>query len=387
MKTVVVLGAGLAGAPFIHHFMKNVVLKRNDLKVVVVNPSDYFLWTIAMPRAVVPGQLANDKVLHQLAPSFKQYPSDKFEFVIGTASSTDAASNTVTISLASGGSQRVLSYDALVIATGSSAKEDMPWKMLDSSQHTIDSLQRVRDSIKKAKTIVVAGGGLTGVETAGELGFEYSKSGAKEVYFIYNDELPLSPAVMESVRKQSKTELQKLKVKLVSNTSVVGTSTTADGSTVLELRAKDGTTSKMTAQAYIPTIGMTPNTAFLPSRMLDVNGYVKQNSHLQAESHDNIFAIGDAGNLDDSRAMVADRQAAYLIKTLPALLDGKTAAEYVKDPKFMVGLTIGRSRGTGQMGNFKLFSLMIWWFKGRFLGTDYAHLIASGKKAMMAKID
>lgn len=42
-------------------------------------------WNMAAVRAVVPGQFADDKVFQPIAPGFKQYPVDRFEFIIGTA--------------------------------------------------------------------------------------------------------------------------------------------------------------------------------------------------------------------------------------------------------------------------------------------------------------
>lgn len=45
-KTVVILGAGLAGLPLAHHILKNKADKY-DLKVVLVSPSDEFYWNLA----------------------------------------------------------------------------------------------------------------------------------------------------------------------------------------------------------------------------------------------------------------------------------------------------------------------------------------------------
>ena len=81
MKTIVVLGTGVAATAVIRQTMKSTVLKRNDIKVVVVSPSTHFLWPIAMPRAIVPGQFADEKVMFPLEPTFDEYPAEKFEFV------------------------------------------------------------------------------------------------------------------------------------------------------------------------------------------------------------------------------------------------------------------------------------------------------------------
>ncbi|KKO97253.1 hypothetical protein THAR02_10642 [Trichoderma harzianum] len=380
-KTIVILGVGVAAAPLIRQTMRNVVLKEKDYNMIVVAPNTHFHWPIAMPRVVVPGQLADDKAMIDLRPFFKEYPADKFEFVQGVASAMDPASNTVDVLLSSGAS-RTINYHTIVVATGTSSKDNMPWKSMGDTEHTKSRLREVQAQIKNAKSIVIAGGGQTGAETAGELGFEYSKEGRKEVYFIYNDSLPLAPPVMDSVRKQTKTELEKLKVKLVPNTKVTAVEYSGND-TILTLTSSDGKTRTLTTQAYLPTTGGTPNSSFVPAALLDSEGYINQTASLQAKGYDNIFVIGDIGNLEGSKAGVADAQTVHLIKALPIYLKGGAMPVYTPNTKVMVGITLGRSRGTGQMGSFKVFSFLIHYAKGRFLGTDYAHLIAAGKKTLM----
>ncbi|RFU80900.1 hypothetical protein TARUN_1317 [Trichoderma arundinaceum] len=381
MKTILVLGVGMASTPLIRQTMRNVVLKDKEYRMIVVAPNTHFHWPIAMPRVIVPGQLADDKAMIDLRPLFKEYPSDQFEFVLGAATAMDPAGNTVSVTLSSGAS-RIINYDTLVVATGTSSKENMPWKVLGTTEQTKQRVHELHQQIENAKTIVVVGGGQTGSETAGELGFEYSKQGRKEVYFIYNDRLPLAPPVIESVRKAVKTELEKLNVKLIPNTTV--TSVERSGNeTVLTLTGADGKTKTLTTQAYIPTTGGTPNSSFVPASLLDSNGFIQQTKSLQAKGYKNIFVLGDVGNLEACKAGIADAQTVHLVKALPIYLRGGTMPEYNPSTKEFVGITLGRSRATGQMGSFKIFSFVIYYAKGRFLGTDYCHLIAAGKKTLM----
>ncbi len=391
MKTIVVLGTGVAAAAVIRQTMKSTVLPGRDVKMVVVSPSTHFLWPVAMPRAIVPDQLADDKFLYELQPTFAEYPAAKFEYVLGTASALDPDGKTVQVALhgEAEGTPRTIAYDVLVIATGAASRDDMPWKPLDTTESTLEKLRSVQKQIEHAETIVVAGGGITGVEAVGELGYEYSRTSRKKVYFVHSDALPLAPPAMASVRKQTRTELAKLKVDIIANTKVTKVTTTAGADTVLELTAADGSTRTLTTQAYIPALGVVPNTAFVPPRMLTADGYVKQAAAtLQAEDHADIFVIGDAGSLEGNRVSAADAQARHLIAALPLHLDGKAAAvEYKPATKDMFGITLGRARGTGQVGSFKIFSILIWYLKGRFLGTDIADHVAAGKRTLTTKFE
>ncbi|KAH0595213.1 hypothetical protein MHUMG1_06962 [Metarhizium humberi] len=158
------------------------------------------------------------------------------------------------------------------------------------ADNTFDRIHTLQRRVARVETIVVAGGRLTGAETAGEIGYQYGRKGKKEVYLIYNNELPFSPAVMES---------------LVPKTAVTK-ATTRGRDTVLELRHADGTTKTLTAQDYLPTTGMTPNASFVPKGMLDKNGYIRQMPFLRADGYKNIFVVGNAGNLENNRALAAD---------------------------------------------------------------------------------
>ncbi|KAI5456461.1 hypothetical protein BGZ63DRAFT_417905 [Mariannaea sp. PMI_226] len=207
--------------------------------MIVMGPSIHFHWPLVIPRAI--------KVMYPLELTFSEYPKNKFEFVLGSAS------------------------------------------MLDPDRNTLLKAE-------SASAVVVAGGGLTGAET---------------IFFIFNDDLSLSPAVMGSVRKQKQVELKKMNVMAVPRTNL----------------------RKLTTQAFLPTTGMTPNTPFEPTGMLDSNGYMKRTSFLKAVGYHDIFVVGDAGNHEDNRGLVAATQADQLIKLLPG--------------------------GTGQSGNFKTPSLVI----------------------------
>ena len=387
MKTIVIVGAGLAAMPLIRQVMRTMVLPADDLKLVVVCPNTHMHWTLAMVRHVVPGKFRDDDLMIDLKPIFAQYPADKFEWVMGKATALEPSSNIVEVGL-NGGGQRSVPYDVLVAATGSTAADGMPWKVLGDTETTKAALHRVQEQIKNAKTIVVAGGGLTGTETAGELGNEYALTGAKEVYFVYSGELPLAAPVIESCRKTSQAQLEKLKVKLLPNSTV--TKTTASGSdTLIEVRSKDGKTKTITAQAYLPATGLKPNSSWVPSDMLDEHGTMKQTTTLRAEGHDNIFVIGDVGNLEASKAMHAESQFAHLIKELPVYMrnDGSPLPEYKPSASVIHGITLGPKTGTGHMGGWRLPGFMIVWSKGRYLGTNVTSDYANGKRSMMNKFE
>jgi NADH dehydrogenase FAD-containing subunit len=172
MKTVVILGSSFAGVSTAHRLLKQSA-KTGDVKIILVGQNTHLFWNLATPRAIVPGQFSDDKLFGAIAPGFKQYPADRFEFLIGTAERLDLESKNVVVS--SGNVEKIVSYDILILATGSRTKGDSPFKPRESYEATRNALHDFQSRVKKATSIVIGGAGATGVESAGELGFEYGK--------------------------------------------------------------------------------------------------------------------------------------------------------------------------------------------------------------------
>jgi NADH dehydrogenase FAD-containing subunit len=128
---------------------------------------------MASPRGIIPGKFTDDQMFRPIAAGFAQYPGSQFEFELGSATALDLEAQKVTITDAVG--ERTLDYDYLIIATGSRTKTATPFKSLGSTEETKKLLHSYQDAVQKANTIVVAGGGVTGVEIAGELGSQYGK--------------------------------------------------------------------------------------------------------------------------------------------------------------------------------------------------------------------
>ncbi|CRK46958.1 hypothetical protein BN1723_001233 [Verticillium longisporum] len=184
------------------------------------------------------------------------------------------------------GAERTIAYDALVIATGSRARDDMPWKELGTTDQTKARLGALRKQIAAANKIVVAGGGTTGVEVAGEVGFEFGRK--KDVYFVIDKELPLGDNIREDVRRLARKELEKLGVKVIDRSKVTGAREDGTGKTILQLTNASGATSELEADAYLPTFGLVPNTSFVPANLLDKNGLVRQNTEFKVPGYDSL---------------------------------------------------------------------------------------------------
>ncbi|KAL2262800.1 hypothetical protein VTK26DRAFT_9439 [Humicola hyalothermophila] len=272
----------------------------------------------------------------------------------------------------------------------------MPFKSLSTTEDTKQSLHEWAERIKSAKSIVVIGAGITGIEVAGELGQEYGITGQKEITLICDRDLPLAPEFKREVRKTAQKVLEQLNVRVINNARV----TSPPSSTTVTLSHTSGSltpsnkTTTLHADLLIPAYGVVPNTSFLPPSMLDDRGYVRQTRLLRAEGHDNIFVVGDAGNLETPQGVHGERQIVHVVRLIEGRVLGQQGPkvdkeveeeEYKPDETIMFASSLGRKNGVGQIGNWRIWGWLIWWLKSRNLMTEVAPAFVRGERTMMVK--
>ncbi|OAA58098.1 Pyridine nucleotide-disulfide oxidoreductase, FAD/NAD(P)-binding domain protein [Niveomyces insectorum RCEF 264] len=409
-KTVVILGGAFGGLHVAHYLLKN----NKDVKVILVSKvgktfdifwlyllshifqNSHFYWNLGAVRAIVPGAFPDTNQLFQsLSDALARYPKDRAELVIGAAEALDTNAKTVTVAVAGhDGPPRTLTYDHLVLATGSrnpasTAAADgtvppTPWKA-DGTYEDIQALLRsVQDKVKAAKHIVVAGGGATGVEAAAELGFAYGgkpvDKGGKTIVL-----LAAGPALLggdKVLAEPARHELTKLHVDVRTDRSVTGVRTLPEGGGRIELTVA-GEAAPVVTDLYLPAFGLVPNTDYVPAALLDDRKRVVVDAFYRATgvpSHD-VWAVGDVVGQPRPGFIITQKQAAGVAKNLDLVLRGKDPAPVKLLPLDLYVVVTGRSRGVGRANSWRLPSLAVWLAKGRTLGTQYLPSYGNGSIA------
>ncbi len=258
---------------------------------------------MASVRAIVQGTLKNEDFLVPLEKALEKYGKDKAELVIGTATAVDTAANTVKVATADGG-ERTIAYDQLVLATGArTAEADMPWKASGSYEELTALLDGVREKVAKAKHIVVAGAGSTGVEAASELGFAHGKD--KEIVLLCSGDKLLAG---DSLASNAAAELKKLNVTVKYNAYVESATALPDGKTEIVLAGASGDDAKITTDLYLPTMGLAPNSDYLDAKFLNDKKYVVVDDVYRVKGLDNVWALGDVVSLPRAGFMITKTQ-------------------------------------------------------------------------------
>ncbi|SPO07042.1 uncharacterized protein DNG_09736 [Cephalotrichum gorgonifer] len=354
MKHVVIVGGSFAGVGTAHRILKQAAKSAQlaPFKITLVSRDSHFYWNLAAPRAVIPGELSDDQLFRSIAEGFAHYPSTQFEFVLGSATGIDTDAKTVQVTRGDDDTAQELNYDYLILSTGASDRADTPFKSRGSTEATKDALHELQRKVEKAETIIIAGAGVTGVETAGELKFAY---GARKRVTLLSSGSVVLPGRPASVSSTAQKQLHAIGVDLKLGATVASQTELPDGRQ--ELTFGDG--QKLVADLYIPSFGVVPNTSFLPEKLLDSAGKVKVGGHLNVKGVDDVFAIGEVADTEPGQYFTIEKQASHMAKSMIQILSGNAPLPYVATSTSMGGLLVGKKAGTGHFGNYKLPSFLV----------------------------
>ncbi|POS85457.1 hypothetical protein EPUL_001817 [Erysiphe pulchra] len=327
---------------------------------------------MASVRAIVPGQFSDEKLFASIPDGLEKY-GNAVEFVLGLATQLNTSTKTVTILTDKG--ERQQQYEILVIATGSRAKGnvEVPWYTSSSGyEATKEILHKFQEKVQNSKTIAIGGGGPTGVETAGELAYEYGLQ--KEISLITAGSTLLTSGT-SGMASAADRELRKIHAQIIYGTKITEAKPTSKGQT--ELFLSDGTTK--TVDLYLPTLGSIPNSEFIPETYLNNSKYLMVDNFFRVKNAPDVWAAGDITDLEPPQYVYAEKQTAALIHNLNMVINGKEPVAYKPGP-LILGVTLGRCKATGRLGPLPLPSMVLWFAKGRTLGTQNLQPLVSGRK-------
>jgi len=390
-KQIVILGGSYGGMSTAHYVLKHVIPRlpsKADFEVVLVSASAEAMDRPACPRALISDEFFDQtKLFVNVAKQFEQYPAGSFRFIQGRATALDHRARTVTISVTADKSTQTLTFHALVIATGASTPSPLLGLNTDSDGLRA-SWASFRKQLPSAKSIVIGGGGPSGVEVAGELGEHLNGAAcwwkselANPVVQItvVNSASKILPQLRPAIAHKAEELLAKRGVRVVNNVAVTEVIEDEKKTTV---KLSDGKT--LEADIYIPCAGMSPNTDFVldQATLLEADGRVKTNtSTLRVDAAGpgaRIYAIGDAS----SYARPAVHNVLSAVPVLGAnirrdllLAEGKEGTaggsageedKIFKEDKTETQLVpIGKSKGVGAAMGYRMPSVVVWAIKGR----------------------
>jgi NADH:ubiquinone reductase (H+-translocating) len=364
-KRVIIIGAGFGGL-----FTARKLLKRDDLDITVVDRNNFHTFTPLIYQVATAALDASD-VAYPVRSVFRK--NDNVRFVLGEV--TDIDTDTKCIKIRNEDKVRTVGYDYLIVAAGSVASyfgnddyrkfayelNDVP-SALEIRNHVLRLFERATwtddpEQREAMLTIVVVGGGPTGLETAGALYELYNHVLDREyggddlsarVLLVEGKDHLLAP-YPAGLQKSAKKQVESLGVEVVLNAFV-------EDIDAHSVSLSDGTV--IPTYTVIWAAGVKANPL---AEMLGVNlaraGRIPVERTLQLPDTDGVYIVGDIAHLEDKHGnpypmqiAVAQQQARLAAKNIKAELDGKALQDFTYFDKGMMA-TIGRTRAVAFLFN------------------------------------
>jgi NADH dehydrogenase FAD-containing subunit len=365
--TILILGASYAGLSVTHYLLKHALPSLPNHQIVLVSSSTQVMCRPACPRAMISDDFFDqNKLFADISKQLEQYPKESWSFIHGTATQVDHKNRTATIKSSSNANtqESTIPFHTLVIATGAST----PSPLFINNPDLRGAWNSFRTALPSATSIVIAGGGATGVEVAGELGSYLNgqtHSTSKASITLVTSGPRILPDLRPAIAQTAENYLSHAGVTVLKNTKVVGE---ASGSVTLS------TGDTIAADIYIPATGAKPNTSFLAPEILGTDGRVATNPHtLRVDTAGpRIYALGDCSNA--FRAAIHQITAAVPVlganikrdlcieAKLPHESEDKVFKEDVRETQLV---PIGKAKGVGAAMGWRVPSWFVWLIKGR----------------------
>ena len=274
--SVLVIGHGLAGRCTVA-----ALNKIGGYKITVVDAREVY-----EPDAIGPVFLCRPEVHDKFSTPAAAYHVNNVNYIKGTVKTLEAHENGYCITLKGGQKQTA---GAVIMCVGSSIPLVKP--SLGSEQtERLAELSSARTAIAAAKSILVAGGGSVGVETAGSMAL--LKSPSAKLFVAVSEETVLTSAFSSGTRSRlSKHMLATGVTEIIGNAKVVGPLPLAYSQTPTTYTLSNGRT--IEADVFVPAFSSF-QAGFLSAAAegsVNSRGQLVVDKYLQSVKLPGVFAV------------------------------------------------------------------------------------------------
>jgi NADH dehydrogenase len=377
-RRILILGGGF-GAVYTALGLEKELRPEDRTEVTLINPENFFLFT-PMLAEIVSSQIDTSHAINPLRRMFK-----RTRFVEGLAQSIDLGARSVTV-LHPNGDELQYPYDHLVVAVGSQTGY---FGMQDVEQHSyttktlgdaialrnraialleIAEIERDPQARAEILTLVVAGGGFTGIEIAAEIN-DLVRGAAKSYPTITNRDIRvvlveaksrILPEFDEGLAAFATERLKAAGVQVLTNTSV-------SGADERQVKIKDG--EPIPSRTLIWNTGVAPNPLVQNSDLPKTGrGWIKVDACMRVDGLPNVWALGDCAQIPDvfnpghtqpALAQHAIREAPQLAKNIVAAMRGGEQQPFRYRTMGQLA-TLGHFNGIGTIGPIRIHGFLAW---------------------------
>lgn len=309
VKRVVIVGGGFAGFEAARALRKIVSKSGSDIEIVLVNPTDYFLYLPLLPE--VAAAVVDPRRVTVSLPA--ALPGVRL--ALGTVHTVDLDSRKITFTDPEGG-ERSLDYDRLVLAAGSVNKllpipgvtehahgfRSVP-EALYLRDHVIRQIELAANADDQAErdarcTFVVVGAGYTGTEVAAQ-GPLFTKAVAERHPELRDQEIRwLLLDIAAKVLPELNPRLSRTADKVLRSRGVeVRMGDTVEEATATGVCLKSGDV--VSTRTLVWCVGVRPDPLVEETGLATHKGRLVTEPTLVVPGHPEVFACGDAAAVPD----------------------------------------------------------------------------------------
>ncbi|KAL2802572.1 hypothetical protein BJX63DRAFT_425977 [Aspergillus granulosus] len=347
LKNIIVVGGSYVGKATAQELAKIIP---STHRILLIEPHSHFHHLFAFPRfAIVPGQE------HK---AFIPY-TNLFTSLLPSPTSTPTPHSVIQARVLSVHPHHILldrewhnstqiPFEYLVVATGTRLSE--PAGMRDNEKaSSVAYLREHQNDVKKAKSILIAGGGAVGVQMATDLKEYYPD---KEITVVQSRPL-LMPQYHEGLHNLIMERFSELGIKFITGSRIQVPPEGFPASTPFTVNLTNGTSLPGKYDFVILATGQTPNTDLLTSLpaspesgslLNPSNGFINIRPTLQFQDaqYPHLFAVGDIADTGLRKAARPGAvQAGVVARNINALIRGGEAVEEFPRQPAGIHLTLG----------------------------------------------
>ena len=378
---VLILGGGFGGVYTALTLEKLLAaeIRRGAVELGLVSRENYIVFQPMLPE-VISGSIG---VLDVITPIRRLCPSTNL--YTRTVESIDLQHRSVQSTAGFGSRQHHLHFDHLVVALGNVtsfagqpglAEYALPFKYLGDALtlrnrliHTLEEADIEQDpALRRALlTLVVAGGGFSGVEAVAELN-DFVRAAARSFRRVRPEEIRvvllhagglILPELPKSLAEFAQALLMKRGVEIRLNTRLAGA--TADTA----LLEGGGRIETRTLVSTVPSAA-NPLVAALPVKK--ERGRIVVDAHLEVPDYPGLWSVGDCAAIRDGKtgefcpptAQHATRQAACVAHNIAAAVKGGSPRTFMFTALGKMG-SLGRRSAVADVFGIKLSGFLAWW--------------------------
>lgn len=366
---VVIVGGGFGGV-YTGRYLQRLI-DEDKVDVTIINKTNYFLFTPLL-HEVATGGLSPTSVVEPIREIFRH---ECVHFIQDEVSAVDFDQKQVRTSM------RTIGYDFLVISSGAETNyygtigAEMNTLTLKNLSDALAIRKIIIDTCEKAAhiadeeerkrmlSIVVVGGGATGVELSAEI-VEFMQETLVSYYSntchlrksdiqvtVVAASPELLPPFPPELRTIAKNELIRKGIRVMT------------GETVTEVKQNRiifADKSFIDAGTIIWVAGVKPVSPNIPGVEKEKNGRIKIDEFLRVANHPEVFCLGDTGGTAPMLAQVASQQGKTVAENIGATINATPLVPFKFFEKGLL-VSLGQWYAAGKIFGVTLKGPIMWW--------------------------